>query len=734
MTIIESERTETGRHVTVLVDRCAGCQECVIRCPAGALSMEPASWTAQANDAACVGCRQCERTCPFSAIVVEGPLALATRVDPPLRHPVELHANVTETRQGYASWDEAIAEANRCLACPDPTCVRGCPAHNDIPAFVAAVRAHDLEGAHAILRRTTVLPDVCSRVCNQAAQCEGSCTWSLAGGEPVAIGRLERFIADQAAVPAPVVAEPAATALSVGIVGSGPAAIGAAYELLAGGARVTVYERDDRPGGLLVWGIPDFTLPDDVARRPWDDLVAAGVDLRLATSVEPGDIDQLLEAHDALVMAHGAGQAMRLSVPGADLDGVGTATAFLQGAKAALDPGGDPEAFRASLGIAPERGRRVLVLGAGNTAMDVARLARRLGLEATCVDWLDERFALARPDELAEARSEGVDVRFSRTLTSLEGFDGRVVRAVLSHTTQRDRASTPVVSPDSLDVLPVDLVVMAMGYRIDEGLRARVPQTPIAKRHRGFAPGRWRASGILANPASPACFAQPVGALALDREVGLWEAAMPRRERLWAAGDALTGPSTVVEAMAQGRRAARSVLDARPTRGGRARDPEAPAPRVLVAYASASGTTARLAEVVGDELRRSGATVSVLPVERVDALAVAQADALVLGTWVEGLVVARVRAASAMREFVDGLPWLGGRPVALFCTYGVNPRSAPAELAHQVEARGGSVVASAAFSKADRAEDARIRPTKPEAFARRVAAEVLAPRARPAVV
>ena len=727
MTITESERAVSGRHVTVLADRCAGCQECVIRCPAGALSMEPASWIARSDDALCVGCRQCERTCPFSAIVVEGPLAVATRVDPPVRHPVELHANVAETRQGYATWEEAIAEANRCLACPDPTCVRGCPAHNDIPAFVAAVRAHDLEGAHAMLRRTTVLPDVCSRVCNQAAQCEGACTWSLAGGEPVAIGRLERFIADQVVVPAPVVAE-SATPLSVGVVGSGPAAIGAAYELLAGGAQVTVYERDDRPGGLLVWGIPDFTLPDEVARRPWDDLVAAGVDLRLATSVEPGDLDQLLEAHDALVMAHGAGQAMRLSVPGADLDGVGTATAFLQGAKAALDPGGDPEAFRASLGIVPGRGRRVLVLGAGNTAMDVARLARRLGLEATCVDWLDERFALARPDELAEARSEGVDVRFSRTLTSLEGFDGRVVRAVLSHTTQRDRTRTPVVSPDVLDTLAVDLVVMAMGYRLDEGLRAQVPQTPIVKRHRGFAPGRWSASGILANPASAACFAQPVGALALDREVGLWEAAMPRRERVWAAGDALTGPSTVVEAMAQGRRAARAVLDARPSRDGRARDAEVSAPRVLVAYASASGTTAHLAEVVGDELRRSGATVSVLPVERVDSLAVAQADALVLGSWVEGLVVARVRAARAMRDFVDALPWLGGRPVGVFCTYGVNPRSAPAELAHQVEARGGSVVASASFGPGEGGGDARIRPAKPEAFAHRVAAQVVAPR------
>ena len=248
---ISTTETQAERHVTVLVDRCAGCQECVIRCPAGALSMEPVTWTAIANDALCVGCRQCERTCPFSAITVDGPLAVTERYDPPIHQPVELRNNVEETRRGYDTWEEAIAEANRCLSCPDPTCMRGCPAHNDIPQFVAAVRDRDLERAHTILRRTTVIPDICSRVCNQAAQCEGACTWSLAGGVPVAIGRLERFIADHALVPAPAVTaneDP----LSVGIIGSGPAGIGAAWDLIEAGASVTVYEKDDTAGGLPI--------------------------------------------------------------------------------------------------------------------------------------------------------------------------------------------------------------------------------------------------------------------------------------------------------------------------------------------------------------------------------------------------------------------------------------------------------------------------------------------------
>ncbi len=726
MTAIETRPTaSTERHVTVLVDRCAGCQECVIRCPAGALSMEPVTWTALADDALCVGCRQCERTCPFNAIQVEGPLAVAERHDPPLHHPVQLRGDVSETRRGFASWDEAVAEASRCLTCPDPTCMRGCPAHNDIPQFVKAVAERDLERAHAILRRTSVMPDVCSRVCNQAAQCEGSCTWSLAGGVPVAIGRLERFIADQVPVPPPAVRSGDSEPMSVGIIGSGPAGAGAAWDLVEAGVQVTVYEKDATPGGLPVWGMPDFTLPDAVARRPWEQLVEAGVDLRCSTPIPAESIDHLLTVHDAVIVAAGASVPIRLSVPGSDLEGVTDATAFLQGAKDALGPGGDADGFLAQMGCPTERGTRILVLGAGNTAMDVARLARRLGLEATCVDWLDERFALARPDELQEARDEGVEVRFSRTLTSLAG-EGRVARATLAHTTQASRGETPKVSTTQFDEVEVALVVMAMGYRIDADLRTALPATPVAKKHTGYAPGRWTASGILHNPASSFNHGYPVGTMALDREVGLWASTLPQRSRVWVAGDALTGPSTVVEAMAQGRRAARAVLDAHPARPDRGAAFRAQhETRVLVVYASEGGTTAKLAEAVGDELRVQGALVTVAPVDRVGPRQLAAADALVVGTWVEGLVVTRVHPAAAMRQWIEALPTLGERPVATFVTYGVNPRGALDELGAALTAKGGVVVAEETFGPRERATETRIRPSKPEAFAHRVAARVL---------
>jgi len=687
--------------------------------------MEPETWTALSDDALCVGCRQCERTCPFAAIYVEGPLAVSERFDPPLFSPVELRGNVEETRRGYDTWEEAIAEANRCLDCPDPTCVRGCPAHNNIPQFVAAIRDHDLARAHEILSLTSVLPDACSRVCNQAAQCEGACTWSLAGGVPVAIGRLERFIADHAPVPAPTRRSKVADDLSVAIVGSGPAGIGAAWDLVEAGAQVTVYEKDATPGGLLTWGMPDFTLPDAVATRPWRQLVDAGVSLHCDSPVTPEALEHLLSVHDAIIVANGAGGAIHLSVPGTDLEGVVDATIFLKGAKRALEPDGDPGAWRDELGLSDgANAPRVLVLGAGNTAMDVARMARRLGFEATCVDWLDERFALARPDELAEARHEGVDVRFLRTLTKVRGENGRVSRALLSHTEQKHRGDTPQVL-ERHDDLGVDLIVMAMGYRVDASFKETLPSTPIVKRATGLAPRRWTASGILKNTASAYSHHNPVGALSLDREVGLWRAAMPVRERVWVTGDALTGPATVVEAMAQGRRAARALLDAQPARPDRLGDNRARhATRVLVCYASEGGTTKAAAQRIADQLSAHGASPTVHSINEVGVAELAAADALVVGTWVEGLVVAKVGPAKAMRAWLEALAPLGGRPVGVFCTYGVNPRSTLAVMTRLLEAKGAKVIASESFGPHD--QNGSIRPHKPEAFANRVAAKVVA--------
>jgi len=686
--------------VRILTDRCAGCQECIIRCPTSALTMDPKRWVALADDALCVGCRQCERTCPFSAIVVDGPMLVEPRIEPEPVHPIRLLGDISEIRSGFAGWTEVLAEAERCLQCPDPTCVRGCPAHNDIPGFIASLRDQDLKGAHEVLRRTTLLPDICSRVCNQAAQCEGACSWSLAGGAPVAIGRLERFVADNMIV-APPTNSPKAKELSVGIIGSGPAGVAAAWDLFEAGAAVTVYEKDATPGGLCAWGIPDFTLSDALAQRPWDQLSRAGLDLRCDTEIRPEDLGELLITHDAVIVAIGAGVPLRLPVPGADLDGVIEATSFLQEAKTALERGCTPQEFCATHGLesfakggpAPH----VLVLGAGNTAMDVARTARRLGMRATCVDWLDERFALARPDELEEARQEGVEVRFSRTLTALHGT-GRVARAALACTTQNRADRRPKVLADKPEELDVDLVVMAMGYRNDPAFAEVLPGTPLKKETSGVPDRRWTASGILANRASAFANHNAVGKLALGREVGLWGAALAVSERLWVIGDALTGPATVVEAMAQGRRAAAAVLDAQPQGPSRVDRVQSKGPgRVLVCYASIGGKTARAAQAIADGYSAQGLVTRVLPIVKVGPAELAMTDVVVVGSWVEGFVVAGVGPAKAMKTWLDGLPRLGSKTVAVFCTFGVSPKGTLRAMRRALEKKGAVVVAQAAF-------------------------------------
>lgn len=713
-TAIDQAPASQGQpRVTVFADRCAGCQECVIRCPAGALSMDSEKWIAEASSELCVGCRQCERTCPFSAIRVEGPLMVTPRIEIASIQPAALLGDRAETRPGIATWDEAITEASRCLDCPDPTCVRGCPTHNDIPSFLRAIRDKDLDKAHQVLRRTTVLSDVCSRVCDQSAQCEGACSWSLAGGEPVAVGKLERFIVDNSPVPPPVVTPAAGGAgaarhgglpLSVAIVGSGPAGIGAAWRLIEAGARVTVFERDQHPGGLLGWGIPDFTLPAEFVERPWRQLTAAGADLRCGTAIGPDDLGRLLTEHDAVIMANGAGVPIRMNVPGSDLDGVTDATSFLKAAQAALGDRNGIVSYRESYGLpAPaaegdgqagdEAEPQVLVLGAGNTAMDVARMARRLGLRAVCVDWVNERFALARPDELAEARHEGVDIRFLRTLRSLSGADGRVGAAELTITAQDRQDRLPKPLPGEPERVRADLVVWAMGYRVDAAFRPLLPGTPVRREAPPGVPDRrWVASGILANPASAFAFRKPVGKLARNREAGLTAAVLPVAERLWVAGDALVGPSTVVEAMAQGRRAAASILDSDPSR-----DPNRAPRRVLVAYESSGGRTAAIAGTIAAGLRGTGAVVRAVPLAHVGIDDLATTDLLVLGTWVEGFVVAKVGPAHPMRAWLAGLPRLPGTRVATFCTYAVNPRGTLAAMREELVSRGMNVVGEVAF-------------------------------------
>lgn len=682
--------------VTVLVDRCAGCQECVVRCPTAALSMDTDNWVAQADSTLCVGCRQCVRTCPFSAIEVEGPMMVAERATLAEWHPEKLLGDYGEIRQGITSLDVAQAEAERCLDCPDPTCMRGCPAHNDIPGFIAEVRLGNLAAANEILSRTSMLPDVCSRVCDQAVQCEGSCSWSLAGGKAVAIGALERFVTEHAAVPAPAAPgqEASGRGLDIGIVGSGPAGIAAAWELVQAGAAVTVYEKESKPGGLIRWGIPDFTLPTEIEQRPWEQLEAAGVTLHCGAGIKPEHLENLLKAHDGIIMAYGAGAPLRLPIEGADLDGVIDATMFLTEGRRALREH-RPMPLLTEIQERLERPVRVLVLGAGNTAMDVARTARRLGAEASCVDWMDRRFAPVRPDELAEAEQEGVKVLFSTTVEAVVGAAGFVEGARIVKTEQRDASHKPESVPNSAREIPADLVVMAMGYRIDPSVGAMAPGTPFRKTTPALVDREWQASGILANPAPSFARHQAVGKLAVARESALSIAALPVAERCWVAGDALVGPSTVVEAMAHGRRAALSLLEARPQRSSQNQS----APRnVLIAYDSRGGNTRKAAEQMAESLGLLAEQVRVLPISKVGPTELALAELVILGTWVEGMVVTAVAPAKTTVRWLKSLPAMANKHFAVFCTYGFSPKGALDTLVSVLEAKGATVVAKAAIA------------------------------------
>lgn len=532
-------------HVSVNEERCAGCQECVVRCPTGALAIDSGQWVAEADDALCIGCRQCERTCPFGAIEVDGPLLVHPSSRPWRPHLSHIAQDVRETRPGFATLAQARHEAERCLQCPDPTCVLGCPAHNDIPGFIEAVRRGDLEDAQAVLRRTSVLPDICSRVCDQSSQCEGACSLRLAGGESVAIGLIERFITEQSQVP-PVAAPKAAQGQSVAIVGSGPAGTAAAWELIEAGIAVTMYEKSEEAGGVPNWGIPEFTLPSKFARRPIAALLEAGLELRLGEAIDTQDrLTQISRQHSAVLLAHGASEPLGLRVPGANLPWVEDATHYLTRGRHAL-------AHRETLEDLPP-GSRILVVGAGNTAMDVARTALRLGTQVIAVDWADRRFSRARPDELREAEEEGVEIRFCRSVIEFSD-SGSSRSALLAITEQRRADKLPRVTkrpPERVQLL--DRVVLAMGYRV-EALDLGLGRLPMPTRPARYPDRLYLGSGLLHDRSLS------IGRLALEREANLLAARMPLGKNVYLIGDARTGPATVVAAMAQGREAARQLL------------------------------------------------------------------------------------------------------------------------------------------------------------------------------
>ncbi len=676
-------------QVTVLKDRCSGCQECLVRCPVHAITLDEVTYTVDVDEQVCVACKQCERTCPFSAIHVEGAPRVPERVRPYMFEPEDVRNDLHEVRVGFLSDAELIAEASRCLNCPDATCIRGCPTHNDIPSFIERARNLDFDGARAVLGLSSCMPEICSRVCDTGTQCEGACSLALAGDVPVAIHEIERYLADRSQ-PQRTVSEP--VGINVAVIGGGPAGIGVADVVARGGGKVTLFEVQSKIGGLLRSGIPEFTLPNAVVDRVAAQLKDIGVEMVTDTLVSLEVLDDLAHSYDAVVIAEGASVPLSITAAGKETVRVTEANEFLVRAYEVISD------HRAERGDLP---RDVLVVGAGNTAMDVARMTRRIGGNATCVDWMDRRFSLVRPDELGEAEHEGVEVLFSVTVSSLRPVVNGRIEVTLVATIQEDRAQRPKVTDRVFRVMEVDEVVAALGYRLDPQLIANFPSLPVRKEVPVIKDRHWTASGIFNGISNDVSRNMPVGELAVGRERARSRAQIELGDRVYVVGDSLIGPSTVVEAMAQGRKLGASLLARSsrlaPSAVGRLRPP-----RVLVSFDSPGGTTRALSLKVAEMFSMVTDQILAVPVDQVTPELVADYDLCLLASWVDGLVIGGQHAGAATRRLVESL--IPGSPTlfGVVLTYAFDPGNALEILVDAISKRDLSVVAKAAMkSKGD---------------------------------
>jgi len=426
----------------------------------------------------------------------------------------------------------ALTEATRCLECAKPTCVDGCPVGVKVREFVTLVQAGDYLGAAAKMREDNVLPAITGRVCPQEEQCEGACVLGKRF-EPLAIGHLERFVADYEARVGNIGLPPKAppSGKRVALVGSGPASLTVAGDLVQKGHEVTVFEALHEIGGVLVYGIPEFRLPKDIVRREVDNLRRMGVEFQ--TNVVVGKtitIDELFqeEGYHAVFVATGAGLPQFLGIPGEHLNGVYSANEFLTRVnlmKAYRFPGYDAPIYDC-------RGRRVAVIGGGNTALDSIRTALRLGAEkASLLYRRSEAEMPGRKEEIKHAREEGVELN---VLTHPVEFLGdakgwlvgaRCIRMALGEPDASGRAR-PVPVPGSEFEIPLDVAIVAVGTGPNPLVQSTTPN--LATNKKGY---------IQADP----------------------ETLKTSKKGVFAGGDIVTGGATVILAMGAGRKAARSM-------------------------------------------------------------------------------------------------------------------------------------------------------------------------------
>ncbi len=431
-----------------------------------------------------------------------------------------------EVALGYTV-EDALAEAERCLQCKVPRCVEGCPVGVDIPKFIRSIKERDFKKALEIIRERNSLPAICGRVCPQEDQCMGRCVLG-SKGEPINIGALERFAADQedrrkSSMPklAPK------TGKKVAVVGSGPAGLTAAAELAKMGHEVTIFEALHVPGGVLTYGIPEFRLPKQIVKAEVEYVESLGV--KIETNVIIGKVIKLNElfemGFDAVFIGSGAGLPTFLGVPGENLNGIYSANEFLiriNMMKAYEFPRYDTPV---------KSGKKTVVVGGGNVAMDAARCALRLGGDVTLIYRRTEELMPARREEVINAKEEGVKFIFLATPTRFIGDEKGWVRKVecvrigLGEPDETGRRR-PVTIPGSEFTIDAEVVIIAIGQR----------PNPLAVR------GEERIK------------VTPNGTIVADQETG--ETEMPR---VFAAGDIVTGDATVISAIGGGKRAAKAI-------------------------------------------------------------------------------------------------------------------------------------------------------------------------------
>lgn len=446
----------------------------------------------------------------------------------PCQDPKVRAKNFDEVALGYSE-ETAIAEASRCLGCKKEPCRDGCPVQVPIPQFIAKVAANDFTGAIATIKEKNALPAVCGRVCPQEAQCEKNCVLGKKG-DPVGIGRLERFVADWARKQGSKPGEPApATGKKVAVVGSGPAGLTVAADCAQAGHKVTIFEALHVAGGVLMYGIPEFRLPKEIVQAEIQNLKKMGVDIQVNSVIGAIDtVDELLEkeGYDAVFIGTGAGLPYFLGIPGENLNGVYSANEFLTRTnlmKAYLFPEYDTPI---------KVGKKVAVLGGGNVAMDCARTALRLGAEEAYIVYRRSMDELpARVEEVHHAEEEGVIFKILTNPTKIIGNEENRVVAMecLKYELGEPDASgrrSPVAVEGSEHILDVETVVVAIG----QGPNPLVPRTT---------------KGLDTNKKGNITASEETGATS--------------KPRVYAGGDVVTGAATVIKAMGAGRVAANSI-------------------------------------------------------------------------------------------------------------------------------------------------------------------------------